>query len=212
MNRLIFMRIGFTWLVCLGCVFGTPLPAQNVDVNMLKSINPQNPGSDFWKGATNSYVIVAGTASLGTLAYSLIKDDRKLRYKSYELLMALGINILVTDGLKAVVNRARPAETYPNDIYVLSVSKGGSFPSGHTSQAFATATSLTLTHKKWYVAVPAYLWAGCVGYSRIYLGRHYPSDVLGGAAVGAGSSILSHWLTKKLFPQKDKSTRENNKM
>jgi undecaprenyl-diphosphatase len=66
--------------------------------------------------------------------------------------------------------------------------------------AFSTATSLTLQYKKWYVAVPAYFWAANVGYSRMYLGEHYPSDVFAGAAVGAGSAVLAHWLVKKIWP------------
>ena len=68
--------------------------------------------------------------------------------------------------------------------------------------AFATATTLTLECKKWYVAVPAYAWAAGVGYSRMYLGEHYPSDVIAGAVVGAGSAWLSHWATQKLFHKK----------
>lgn len=78
---------------------------------------------------------------------------------------------------------------------------GYSFPSGHTTDAFSLATSLTLNFKQWYVIVPAYLWAGSVGYSRLYLGAHYPSDVFGGAIVGSTSAFitykLSKWLNKK---------------
>jgi len=53
--------------------------------------------------------------------------------------------------------------------------------------AFATATTLSIPYKKWYVTVPAYVWASSVGYSGRYLGRHFPSDVLAGAAEGIGS-------------------------
>ena len=52
---------------------------------------------------------------------------------------------------------------------------------------------------KWYVAIPAYLWAGTVAYSRMYLGQHYPSDVLAAAVIGAASSYVTRWLTKKIF-------------
>ena len=69
-----------------------------------------------------------------------------------------------------------------------------SFPSGHTSFAFATATSLSIKYPRWYVIAPSYLWAGAVGYSRMNLGVHYPSDVLAGAMLGAGSA----WLTCKV--------------
>jgi membrane-associated phospholipid phosphatase len=147
-------------------------------------------------------MFVSGAASIGTLAYALIEKDQVLQHKSYEVLIAIGTNIVLTHGIKAMVNRVRPADQYPNDVFILTTTSGHSFPSGHTSLAFATATSLTLAYKKWYIAVPAYLWAGSMGYSRMYLGKHYPSDVLAGAVVGAGSSMLSHWLSKKLFQPK----------
>jgi membrane-associated phospholipid phosphatase len=61
--------------------------------------------------------------------------------------------------------------------FLLTSEKGLSFPSQHTSFAFATATALSLQYRKWWVVVPAYTWAAMVGYSRLYLGQHYPSDV-----------------------------------
>lgn len=193
------MRIHIACWIFLGSFFGPDANSQNIDIDLLRSINPQQPNSKFWQGATDSYLWVSGGATLGTLAVGLIKNDKELRYKAYETIIAIGIDVVVTDVLKAAFNRKRPVDEYPNDIYALTVSNGHSFPSGHTSLAFATATSLTLTYKKWYVAAPAYLWASCVGYSRMYLGKHFPSDVFAGAVIGAGSSYLSHWLSKKLF-------------
>ena len=63
---------------------------------------------------------------------------------------------------------------------------------------------MTFAFPKWYVAVPAFSWAGAVGYSRMHLGVHYPSDFLVGAAVGAGSAWLGHWLNKRLFQSRAK--------
>ncbi|MBC7888697.1 MAG: phosphatase PAP2 family protein [Ferruginibacter sp.] len=194
-------------IICCLCLFGPAVQSQNIDINLIRSINPQYPNSDLWKNTSGSYLFVSGAASLGSLTYALIKNDKDLKYKSYELVIAIGINVVATDGLKVIFNRTRPAYRYPNEVFVLTSPKGYSFPSGHTSLAFATATSLTLTHKKWYIAVPAYLWAGAMGYSRMYLGKHYPSDVLGGALVGAGSSLLAHWLGKRLFKQGPVKTR-----
>ena len=65
--------------------------------------------------------------------------------------------------------------------------------------AFATATSIALIEKKWYFTLPAFVWAFGVGYSRLHLGVHYPSDVVCGALIGTGTSILMHHLSQKLF-------------
>ena len=81
-----------------------------------------------------------------------------------------------------------------NDDIQLKETNGRSpsFPSGHTSGAFSFATSLTIACPKWYIAGPAYIWAGAVGYSRMDLGVHYPSDVLAGAIIGVGSAYLCY--------------------
>jgi undecaprenyl-diphosphatase len=101
--------------------------------------------------------------------------------------------------MKYSINRQRPYDAYPTIINPYTLEKDASFPSGHTSTAFALATSMSIQYKKWYVVVPAFAWAGSVGYSRMYLGEHYPTDVLAGAAIGIGSAYLSEWLNKKLF-------------
>ena len=71
----------------------------------------------------------------------------------------------------------------------LSAESSFSMPSGHTSLAFHTATFLTLTYPKWYVAAPAYMWAGATGYSRAYLGVHYPSDIAFGGCLRRGECL-----------------------
>lgn len=129
----------------------------------------------------------------------LINDDDKIFRNACVIVAADAINLGFTYAIKYSVNRTRPFITYP-DIVKKTEGGGPSFPSGHTSGAFATATTLSLEYPKWYVIAPSFLWAGTVGYSRMYLGAHYPCDVLAGAIVGAGSAYLSYkankWLTK----------------
>ncbi len=119
----------------------------------------------------------------------------------YRTALALTLNIGITEGIKYAVRRKRPFQDYPDDIVKRNNADGFSFPSGHTSCAFATATALTLSTKKWYVGVPAYTYASLIAYSRMRLGVHYPSDVLGGIIVGIGSSLLTfqvdRWINKK---------------
>jgi len=138
-------------------------------------------------------------ATVAPFVYRIVSGDRKAQYRSYEVMIAMGLDIVAQEGLKVTFNRERPGDQYPDLVFPSSPTHGKSFPSGHTSLAFNTAAELTIQYPKWYIAAPAYLWAGSVGYSRLYLGKHYPSDVLGGAATGIGTAYLSAWLNHKLF-------------
>jgi hypothetical protein len=173
--------------------------AQNVDLRILESINPRYPNSQFWKYDSYSAYVFTGIAMSGPLIYGLTSGDDAAKHRSYEIITGIALSTIVMEGLKISINRTRPGDRYPDLVFPVDPAHGQSFPSGHTSLAFATATELTIQYKKWYVAVPAFLWAGSVGYSRLYLGKHYPSDVLGGAAVGVGGALASHWINEKLF-------------
>ena len=176
--------------------------AQNWDVNLLNSINPDNPNSGVMIGLTQTVYPLSAASPVVLLVTGYAKKDRQLEKDGWENLGSLVINTVITEGFKYSFNRERPYEKYSFIHPYDRTDIGKSFPSGHTSTAFTTATTLTLEFRKWYVAVPAYLWAASVGYSRLYLGEHYPTDVMAGAVVGAGSAILSHWLTKKLWKAK----------
>lgn len=189
-------------LFFISAIFFQSLHAQNWDIDVLKQINPRYPVNNTWRTISSTSEPLAAGIPLGLIAYSLITDNHKLEMKSYEIAGSLVLAAAATEGLKIIANRPRPYETYPNDIHPDSYETGHSFPSAHVSLAMSTATSLMLTTKKWYIAVPAYAWATSVAYSRMYLGQHYPSDVIAGAVVGAGSAWLSHWLNRKYFSKK----------
>jgi membrane-associated phospholipid phosphatase len=177
----------------------TKAPAQSVDLRILEAINPRYPTSSYWKYTSASAYLFSGIATTAPFVYGIASGNKQIQYESYQVLIAMGLDLAAMQTLKVSVNRERPGDRYPDQVFPSSATHGKSFPSGHTSIAFNTAAELTIQYKKWYVAVPAYLWAGSVGYSRIYLGKHYPSDVLGGAATGIGSAYLSTWLNHKLF-------------
>ncbi len=188
-------------LLTIGCFFlCINSNAQNADINLLNSINPnQTPTSVFWKASSKStYPICIGLPTTLLLS-SLIYNNKQLQQSSIHLFEALAINTITTQSLKKIIRRQRPYNQYPTIVYPYTIENDHSFPSGHTSSAFTLATNICLEQKKWYFTLPAYAWAASVGYSRIYLGEHYPSDVLAGAAVGIASAYLTHWINKKLI-------------
>ena len=76
----------------------------------------------------------------------------------------------------------------------MRVPQDHSFPSGHAATSFACATVLALAFPR--LAVPLYVLAAAIGFSRIYVGVHYPLDVLGGAVLGIAVAIALRWLVR----------------
>lgn len=171
--------------------------AQNMDINLLHDFNiNRNIKLDKpFLGITHSAAPISIAAPLVAFSLGLLTKNMDLRKKGFFLGEVLVVSTAFTFGMKYGVKRNRPYTTYPQ-IQKLTSGGGPSFPSGHTSLAFATATSMTLAFPHWYVAAPAFLWAGAVGYSRMHLGVHYPSDVLMGALVGSGAAILSFYMNR----------------
>lgn len=182
--------------------FASNASAQNIDVNILKAINPRYPTSQVWSGISGSTYIVTAAVPTGTFVYGLIAKDNKAKHNAVQTAIGIGISSIVSEAFKRTINAERPADKYPNEIFVPTPDHGRAFPSGHTTLAFATAASLAIEYKKWYITVPAYAWASAVGYSRLYKGYHLPSQVLAGAAIGIGSAYASHWIMGKLWKPK----------
>jgi membrane-associated phospholipid phosphatase len=176
------------------------LHAQNLDIDLLRKINLQrNTALDpTFKFVTNSVSPIGLAAPLLVTSIGFIQKDKSLQNKGYYIGATLLTSAVLTTTLKFTIDRDRPFVTYP-DIQKLTGAGSPSFPSGHTSEAFATATSLSLAFPKWYVIAPSMLWASAAGYSRMHLGVHYPSDVLVGALIGSGSAWLCHQLNKRYF-------------
>jgi undecaprenyl-diphosphatase len=195
-------------LILVSCSFHiSTLLAQGGDYASLKLINPRYPDNPTMKALSSAAYPICISLPIGVMAVSLITDNKKGKQVAYELMSGLIVTSVTTGLLKKLVNRPRPYETY-NDIYPNYRETGNSFPSGHTALAFSTATTLLLTTEKWYFAAPAYVWAIGVGYSRIYLGQHYPSDVIAGAVTGAAGAYLTHIINKKwLHPVRKKTVQ-----
>lgn len=99
--------------------------------------------------------------------------------------------LLLKNGLK----RDRPAEALPDYRSSIIPSDRFSFPSGHTSGAFATATAISIFFPQ--IAPLCYVWAALVGLSRVTLGVHFPTDTIAGAAIGvASTTVAGFWITQ----------------
>jgi membrane-associated phospholipid phosphatase len=186
-------------LFCLFLILPVCLNSQNIDIRLLRSFNSSEalPSDNFFQFVSNSDAFVVTGVPVGMAVTGLIKRDKELFRNACVTAIASALNAGVTNALKYSINRDRPFITYP-DISRKSKAGSPSFPSGHTSSAFATATSVSLSYPKWYIIVPSYLYAGTVAYSRMDLGVHYPSDVIAGAVIGSGCAYLTYKVNQKL--------------
>lgn len=104
-------------------------------------------------------------------------------------LIALAVSFFISNELlKALVGRTRPYLTLEDVITLVSPLQSTSFPSGHTATSFACAVVLARAGgiMRWL----PFVLAGLIGFSRIYVGVHYPLDVLAGALVGLLCGML----------------------
>jgi undecaprenyl-diphosphatase len=206
MTQLVVMRKLLMLVTLFVCLFTTVTQAQSIsELNTLRRINPNNPNNAVWINLSNTSKYISVGVPVGYFVAGLIHDDKALKQKAAYTAASILLNTASTTLLKNVVKRERPYNTYTG-IFPDKIESDYAFPSGHTSSAFATATSLAIATKKWYVAVPAFAWSASVGYSRIYLGQHYPSDVIMGAIVGTSSAIICHWASKQLAKRKKTKT------
>ncbi|CAB1083999.1 putative membrane-associated phospholipid phosphatase, PAP2 superfamily [Olavius algarvensis Delta 1 endosymbiont] len=104
-------------------------------------------------------------------------------------LFAFGIELPLYKLIKNGIKRDRPCEALSNIHGRVSPSDQFSFPSGHTAAAFVMATLISYFFP--LLSMPVISWALLVGFSRIYLGVHYPTDILAGMAVGLLSALAA---------------------
>jgi undecaprenyl-diphosphatase len=114
------------------------------------------------------------------------------RERAFDLLVLLAVVIVITEILKYAFDRARPCDVLPN-VNVLTpnacaLEGDPAFPSGHASRIFAVAAFLAV-YFRWPVKVSAAFFAVMAGISRVYLGVHWPSDVIAGALLGMGLAL-----------------------
>lgn len=173
------------------------------DRSLLTAINFDGPtGYDFfWAMYSDKWTWIP---FMLVIVYCLLRPGnwrhRLLMVGSVALLFVLS-DFVVSSFIKNVVCRPRPSHD-PAVMDLLSYVngyRGGAygFPSNHASNGFAAATFLTLLLRNRWVTLSAFLWAVGSCYSRMYLGVHYPSDILCGAMLGIVFAIIIFFLYKK---------------
>ncbi len=121
------------------------------------------------------------------------------RTVAYELILGTMVLGLIVQTMKFLIHRTRPYIKLKNIRIVGSRASGQSFPSGHTSQAFFMATILSHYFGIGMYTFALYTIAGLVGITRIYVGMHYPRDVLGGAMLGTAWGLLGVIINSRIF-------------
>jgi membrane-associated phospholipid phosphatase len=192
-------RIALILVIILIRSFHDIIFCQNLDIDLLKHINvDRNRSLDgSFKVITNSAAPVSIATPVILCGIGLINHDSTTIRNSLTIGSSIAVTVILTTIAKYTFNRPRPFETYP---FIEKESGGGSpsLPSGHTSEAFALATSVSLNYSKWYIIAPSFLWAGAVGYSRMDLGVHFPSDILAGAILGSACAWVTFKVNKRL--------------
>ncbi|MBN1526725.1 MAG: phosphatase PAP2 family protein [Candidatus Omnitrophica bacterium] len=141
------------------------------------------------------FVSALATGEFLALVGMVLFVSRKKEYKTAGLLLLAGLTLSynIVFILKYLIARPRPY-MFLAGVHLLAESDGPSLPSAHTVMAFMAATVIAPAVKR-YVAVIVFILAAIAGFSRIYLGVHFPLDVLAGAVIGCtlGYILIRIW-------------------
>jgi undecaprenyl-diphosphatase len=136
------------------------------------------------------FSFIGNLGAVWLVAAFILLARRDTRRRGFAVLLSLTVTFLVVNLLlKNVVARPRPFETIAGLTVLGGFPSGFSFPSGHASSSFAGASALAFGFGK-RGAIAAYVVAALIAASRVYIGVHYPSDVLAGAVIGVICAVV----------------------
>jgi membrane-associated phospholipid phosphatase len=156
------------------------------------------PGVDFFFVSISKLGYQYGVIPLDAAIATYLVAKRRYRDALFFILAVVG-SLLVNMGAKNHFTRIRP------DLWAsISPEMSYSFPSGHAMGSATLATALVLlawpTKWRWWVSVPALAFMLLVGMSRVYLGVHFPSDILAGWSAACAWVLAMHWLVAARAP------------
>lgn len=143
-------------------------------------------------GAEYSLAVVGGFYLAGSLA----DNDKAISVAQDGLTASIIASGLITPAIKIATGRSRPYEDAgTNDFHGLGArNRNSSFPSGHTTEAFALASVISAHYEETWIRYSVYAMASLVGVARAYHDAHFASDVLAGALIGnwVGLTVVAH--------------------
>ena len=149
--------------------------------SLMKFITALGNGGMIWIGATILLLIPKKTRNIGMMSAVAL----------------LGSLIINNNIIKNIVQRPRPFVTFTDLQIIIPTPSEYSFPSGHTSSSFAAA-AVFYRHLPKKLGLPSVILAGLIGFSRLYVGVHYPTDVIAGVIMGILLSYLAEFLVNLL--------------
>ena len=144
---------------------------------------------------------------------------KKWKHQGWWIVIALVLTVIVADQiasgvLKVAVQRLRPSHDPEMEGLVELVNNYRSgrygFVSSHAANSFGLALLAALVFRNKIFSCGIFTWAIINAYSRIYLGVHYPGDILGGIIVGVVTALMMYWLLRKFRPQIFSKNRSGN--
>jgi membrane-associated phospholipid phosphatase len=180
-NRLlIVLLLGFT-LTALSLLWAR---GQAFDIGLFKRVNLRGDQPNVWLDRVMWTITQIGSVGMVALVAVIMYAMRERRFALGFVLGSLTLLLMVTI-IKALTDRARPFRAMTETRVIGIREPGLSFPSGHTTQTFFMMT-LIVAHFEplWLVSVALLGIALLVGVTRVYLGVHYPRDVIAGAVLG----------------------------
>ena len=172
----------------------------NIDLFYFINHNLQNPLFDFampFVTELGSFVAMLGVCLIVIILSIIFKNQTVKRIALlclFSLLLADGIALV----LKSIILEPRPF-VYLNNVHLLVVENDPSaFPSGHTTSTFAVLSVLVFKYRHHFWSVVLILFGVLIGFSRIYVGVHYPLDVLAGCIIGVLSAYFTYRYEDKI--------------